>query len=254
MKFSIITPTYKRNGEIKNACESVLAQDYDNWEMIIVNDSPDFDYSDFEKYLEIKKDARIKYFKNKNNMGVNFSRNFALGNIAKDSHYFIFLDDDDWLNKEALIKARKIIEQNPKQEWFVSNRFSINQNKSLTKNKTDRYVINYISDYLILKKFNGDVTHIVSTKYKNARFSKKIKNAEEWIFFLQIPKKFYYYDFNSTYTEGYNESGITNSYKNKIIKIKNTFILARESLEYKVFSPILCLYLILRIFAVILKK
>ena len=40
MKFSIITPTHQRPKELERAINSVLGQDYNNFEFIIVNDSP----------------------------------------------------------------------------------------------------------------------------------------------------------------------------------------------------------------------
>ena len=40
MKFSIITPTYKRADKLSRAVNSLRNQTYTDWEMIIVNDSP----------------------------------------------------------------------------------------------------------------------------------------------------------------------------------------------------------------------
>ena len=108
MKFSIITPTYNRPEKLIRAVKSILDQDYENWEMIIVNDSPLFGYSIFNKFLEDNKEKvnnRIKYFINNENKGVNYSRNFALDNISNNSNYFTFLDDDDYFNKETLKKS-----------------------------------------------------------------------------------------------------------------------------------------------------
>lgn len=253
MKFSIITPTYKRPVELKRAVESILFQDYLNWELIIVNDSPDYDYSSIENSDILKKNS-IKYFKNKENKGVNYSRNYALDNISENSDYFLFLDDDDWLNSQCLSEAVKVIEKNNNYDWFVSNRYDIQNNKSLTKNNLKKYKINYLKEYLIFKKFTGDATHIISTKYKNKQFSKKVKNAEEWIFFVQLSKYFLYYAFNSTFTNSYLDFGMTNYYnKNRKLRLRNTWQLFKESFKYKVFSFWVLIYFILRLGAIILK-
>lgn len=255
MKFSIITPTYKRPDKLIIAFESVLKQDHRDWEMIIVNDSPDHDYSSFEEFLEKNKERlnnRIKYFKNEKNMGVNYSRNFALANMTEDSDYFIFLDDDDWLDPNCLTQAVKQINSNREFYWFVSNRLNVSENIKITENKTGRKVINYLSDWLIFKRFSGDATNIISKEYKNKRFS-SIKNAEEWIFYAQLPKEFYYYDYNSSYSEGYDNSGITQTYKNRMEKIKNTSTLFWECIEFKILSPKILLYFFLRVGAIILK-
>lgn len=253
MKFSIITPTHQRPKELERAINSILGQDYNNFEFIIVNDSPDFDYSELEN-MEILKDRRIKYFKNKKNMGVNFSRNFALDNVSEDSDYIIFLDDDDWLNEKCLSEAVKAIKENPNYSWHVSNKVDFKTNESITKNNTNKKEINYLKDYLIFKKFKGDATHIISTKYKDIRFSKKVKQAEEWFYFVQIPKKFFYYDFNSTFIGGYDDRGITKTYKNKIDKIKNTFKLNKELFKLRKFNFLIWfVYLPLKVGAIILK-
>ena len=52
MKFTIITPTYNRPDELARAVESVLGQTYQDFQMVIINDSPDYDYTSFEnKYI-----------------------------------------------------------------------------------------------------------------------------------------------------------------------------------------------------------
>lgn len=254
MKFSIITPTHQRPKELERAINSILGQDYNNFEFIIVNDSPDFDYSELEN-MEILKDRRIKYFKNEKNMGVNFSRNFALDNVSEDSDYIIFLDDDDWLNEKCLSEAVKIIKENPSYGWYVSNR-AYSDNKPVTKNKTNRNTFNYIWDVLILKKFVGDATHIINfKKYKDLRFSKSVKLTEEWFYFFQIKEKFYYYKFNSIYQDVHTNLNLTDIYnKNKKNRIKNTFKLYKELFKIRKFNPLIWLvYLPLRVGAIILK-
>ena len=65
--YQIITPTYNRPDLLKRSIDSVLNQrnqnDFD-WEMIIVNDSPLFDYTEVEKYLTDINDTKLKYLKN----------------------------------------------------------------------------------------------------------------------------------------------------------------------------------------------
>ncbi|MDQ5957614.1 MAG: hypothetical protein QG614_589 [Patescibacteria group bacterium] len=256
MKFSIITPSYNRPELLIRAVKSILEQTYEDFELIIINDSPSYDYSlvlDFiDKNIQNKK---IKYIVNKNNKGVNYSRNVGLQNISEDSDYFIFLDDDDWLDKNVLQKAKEEIEkiENKNNSWFVSNHFDINKNSKATKNKTGKNTINYLSDYLILKKFTGDAKHVISVKYGDLRFSNKVKNGEEWFYFAQIKTDFVYYDYNSSYSDGYLAGGLTNNLKNKKQKLINTYLLFWECTEIHNMSPKIFLYFILRIVAIILK-
>ena len=95
MRFSIITPTYKRSDKLIRAVKSVQAQTYKDWEMVVVNDSPnDETYIPFASSIN---DPRIHYHVNKTNSGVNFTRNFALDRVSADSKWVVFLDDDDYL-------------------------------------------------------------------------------------------------------------------------------------------------------------
>ncbi len=246
MKYSIITPTYKRPDLLKRCIESLLSQEHKDWEMIIVNDSPDFDYADTEKYLSYITDSRIKYFKNKENMGVNFSRNYALQNISESSDYTIFLDDDDFFFDDTLLNIENILSEN-KHDWLITNRAFENKRLVKIRNETrDSY--EYFWDMLIFKNFSGDVTHTIKSKIaKKFKFEESVKNGEEWTYFIQLPSKIVYKNINTTNTDGYLEGGLTDKLKNKYKE--NTKILWGNIQNTKMF-----IILILRQINIIVRK
>jgi len=92
---SIITPSYKSASFISQTIESVLAQTYQDWEMIIVDDvSPDDSNEIIEEYC--KKDSRIKLIKLEKNSGPAVARNRAIEEAK--GRYIAFLDADDlWM-------------------------------------------------------------------------------------------------------------------------------------------------------------
>ena len=97
---SIITPSYNTGRFIAETIESVLAQTYKNWEMLIVDDnSTDNTDEVVKKYL---KNERIKYIKNSKNCGAAISRNKAL-KLAKGK-WIAFLDSDDLWESDKLEK------------------------------------------------------------------------------------------------------------------------------------------------------
>lgn len=95
---SIITPVYKCEDYIARTLNSVLAQTYPEWEMLLVDDcSPDGSADIIRSYVE--KDPRFKYIKLENNSGAAIARNVGL-ECAK-GRYIAYLDADDiWLPKK----------------------------------------------------------------------------------------------------------------------------------------------------------
>lgn len=92
---SVITPTYNCAKFIAETIESVQAQTYENWEMIIVDDcSTDDTKAIVDGYME--KDGRIKYHCLETNSGAAVARTKAME--LAEGEYMAFCDSDDlWL-------------------------------------------------------------------------------------------------------------------------------------------------------------
>ena len=105
---SIIMPSYNTARFIEATLESVLAQTYKNWELIIVDDcSTDNTDEIVNPYLT---DSRIKYIKNEKNSGAAVSRNRALREAA--GRWIAFLDSDDLWAPEKLEKQLAFMVEN----------------------------------------------------------------------------------------------------------------------------------------------
>jgi glycosyltransferase involved in cell wall biosynthesis len=90
-KVSVINPFYKGEKYIAQAIESVLAQTYDNFEIIIVNDgSPDDSIAGIRPYLHLPNVKLIE----QENRGVAAARNAGIRNSSGE--IVAFLDQDDW--------------------------------------------------------------------------------------------------------------------------------------------------------------
>ncbi len=99
---SIITPSYNSKPFIKETIDSVLAQTYQNWEMIIVDDKSQDDSVEYINTL-IKDEQRIRLITLNENIGAAMARNRAL-EVARGK-YIAFLDSDDvWLPKKLEIQ------------------------------------------------------------------------------------------------------------------------------------------------------
>lgn len=106
---SIITPVYMCEAYIERTMNSVLAQTYPNWEMLLVDDcSPDGSAEIIRSYAE--KDPRFKYIKLDNNSGAAIARNVGLENAK--GRYIAYLDADDIWLPQKLEKQIRFMEEN----------------------------------------------------------------------------------------------------------------------------------------------
>lgn len=98
---SIITPTYNCGKFIGETIESIQAQTYENWEMVIVDDrSTDNTEEVVAAYQE--KDQRIRYHKLEVNSGAAVARTKAME--LANGQYMAFCDSDDLWTKDKLQK------------------------------------------------------------------------------------------------------------------------------------------------------
>lgn len=105
---SIIMPSYNTGRFIKETIDSVLAQSYTAWELLIVDDcSTDDTDKIVAPYLA---DARIRYLKNDVNSGAAVSRNYALREAK--GKWIAFLDSDDLWEPQKLEKQIAFMQQN----------------------------------------------------------------------------------------------------------------------------------------------
>jgi glycosyltransferase involved in cell wall biosynthesis len=103
-KVSVIIPVYGHAGYILDSLDSVFAQSYTDFEVIVINDgSPDASESILEHYIN---SAKIKYVRQENK-GVAAARNHGLALASGD--FIAFLDDDDiWPNNKLEVQVDHI--------------------------------------------------------------------------------------------------------------------------------------------------
>ena len=103
---SIVMPSYNTACYIKESIQSVLAQTYADWELIIVDDCSTDNSEDVIKSI---KDDRIRYFRNEQNSGAAASRNKALREAR--GKWIAFLDSDDLWHPEKLERQIRFMEE-----------------------------------------------------------------------------------------------------------------------------------------------
>jgi len=137
MLISIIIITFNRSKELLECIESIFKQEYQNYEIIIVDqNSPD----NTRKVVNNIKDERIKYFYQHKNLGVAGGRNFGIKNSKGE--IVIHIDDDAEFEKtDSLTTIIKIFSKYKKVgviAFDIKNYF----NKKVSNFGYSRYLLN----------------------------------------------------------------------------------------------------------------
>lgn len=190
---SIIMPAYNAQKYIKDAIQSVLAQTYSNWELIIIDDcSNDNTRNIIEEFS--KHDNRIKPIYRKHNSGKpSVAKNSALEYI--EGEYIAFLDSDDLWLPQKLEKQMHLMND---QQYFLCYTGGINidenskkigsflpkyENGDMFRNMLRRYEINNQSVLIkkeVFSKFDESI--IIGEDYKlflNIVYNHKVCNIKE---------------------------------------------------------------------------
>lgn len=150
-KFSIIIPVYNTSSFLPKCFDSILSQSFKDYEVIIVNDgSTDNSQKIIDKYVKRYKD-KFKSFITKNN-GLSEARNFGVKESTGD--YLLFVDSDDYIEKNLLKKLDSILKDDldlirfqlktVNNNYKVIDRFHEEEFKNLTGPESFLKIINYM--------------------------------------------------------------------------------------------------------------
>ena len=106
---SIIMPAYNAGKTVRKSIESVIAQTFLEWELIVIDDGSCDDTASILFELA-EQDKRIRFFQNQNNRGVSYSRNLAVS--LASGEWIAFLDSDDVWMPQKLEKQLALVEEN----------------------------------------------------------------------------------------------------------------------------------------------
>lgn len=220
---SIVIPAFNCEKTIKKCLDSIISQNYNNFEIIIINDgSTDGTESCLKEYLNNPKIAVI----NKKNEGVSATRN--LGIDVSNGKYIIFIDSDDYIEQNYVSSLIELQEKNPDSlcGCFITRcsekkdlkiiEHDMKYTKSIfidqiIKAKIDGFIVRYLFKKEMLKKvrFDLSLSYMEDTLFLlNYLSNSKIKN----IVFTNKTKYIYEYQSNNSVTnnERYIEKNIIN--------------------------------------------
>ena len=181
---SIITPLFNCEKFIRETIESVISQDYTNWEMIIVDDCSN------DKSIEIVNqlmsvDNRIQLIKNKTNKGAGDSRNLA---IKKAKGEFIaFLDSDDiWSPNKLSIHLQFMINNNSAFSHTSYGYIDELGNKIMSTFNVSKYPVNYTD--LLKRTEISCLTAMYDVRKIGKMYMPNLRRKQDYALWLDILK------------------------------------------------------------------
>lgn len=145
-KVSIIIPVYNVEKYLKQCVNSVLAQTYSNLEILLIDDgSKDNSGSICDELAAL--DDRIKVY-HKENEGLGLTRNYGIERVS--GKYLIFIDSDDYIEKELVERFIEIKEKYQADTVFAGYKKVDNEGRVLFE---ESYEEGYFKDEAVLEKF-----------------------------------------------------------------------------------------------------
>ncbi len=145
-KFSVVVPLYHTPAKfLKDLVRSMMYQSYANWELCLVNASPEDRH--LTSLLEnwAMRDKRIRVIRLEKNLGI--AQNTNAGIAASTGEFIAFLDHDDFLEPDALFCYVDALNKDKTIDVFYSD-----------EDKTDEYAAHYFYPHF-KSDFNIDLLH-----------------------------------------------------------------------------------------------
>lgn len=189
-KVSIIVPVYNAQDRIRKCIDSVLSQEYTDYELILVNDGSS---DDTEKILNEygSKDDRIVVV-HKENSGPSDTRNMGIS-LAK-GEYIQFLDADDWLTHDSTkVLVRQMEETGADMvvaDFYrvvgnsVSRKGSIISNESMTLQEYAQNMMDSPADYYYGVLWNKLYKKDIIVEH-DIKMDKELSFCEDFVFNLE---------------------------------------------------------------------
>ena len=183
---SIIIPYYKKRYYIRQTLQSILKQNYKNFEILLIYD--DEDQTDLVLLKKLSKnDKRIKLIVNKKNIGAGMSRNKAI-KLSK-GNYIAFIDADDIWHRNKLQQQISFMKKNQinlcHTSYYIVNR----NNKKIGLREAKE-----LKFKSLLKSCDiGLSTVMVKKKLLKNNFFPNLKTKEDYVLWLKLTKKKKYF-------------------------------------------------------------
>lgn len=187
MKVSICVPTYKQIVYLQKNLESILIQDYNDYEVIVTDDTQDDTVKDFVESFQDRFEGKLKYYKNAVSLGSPENWNEAVRKSMGE--YIKILHHDDWFTDEnSLYEFVKMLDDNPNCNFAFSGAVAVNirGNKTWIHSATHQQIEILQSDPCILffGNFIGPPSSTIYRRSGNILYDKNLKWVVDFEFYI----------------------------------------------------------------------
>ena len=196
MMFSVVIPLYNKAPYIAKAIQSVLAQTFNDYELIIVDDGSKDNSADVAAHA-IESYANCRLIRQENE-GVSMARNNGVA--ASHGDFLCFLDADDWWDSHFLDELSKLIIEYPEAGIYGTNYTIVNETKHKTRVSPigvepgfEKGYINYCQVYskalsMPLTSISVAIPRDVFNEMKG--FPRGVKLGEDFLLWIHIALKY----------------------------------------------------------------
>lgn len=210
---SIVMPMYNSEKYLADAIESILAQSYRNWELLITDDcSSDKSYSIAKSYVQ--KDKRIQLFKLDRNSGAASARNYSIERAR--GRFLAFIDSDDWWYPDKLESQINFMLRNNIEFCFSAFEYA-DEKLNITGVSFKPIKISYSSMKLDCNVGTPGV--VIDTTRLGKVFMPLIGVSEDWATWIKVSEKTgYAYAINRPLWKYRSVTGSLSSNKLKLVR------------------------------------
>ncbi len=137
-KVSVIMASCNYEQYLKEAIESVIAQTFKDWELIIVDDGSKDNSVELIK-LYCSKDSRIKLYQHKNGKNRGLKETVLLGIKNAKSDWIAFLESDDSITPDYLEKKFAVAQKFPHVKFIFNDVYMFGETTESRKKELDKY-------------------------------------------------------------------------------------------------------------------
>lgn len=180
---SVIVPAYNQGHYLKEAIDSVLAQSYEDWEIIVVNDGST---DDTRAVAMSFSDDRVRYHY-QSNQGLSAARNTGIALATGD--YVSFLDSDDLFLAQKLELLLTLLADRPDLGFAAGQAIFIDEEGARLNKTMDKAPPPDLSEMLLGNPFHvGSV--LVRKRWLDhvGTFDETLRACEDWDLWLRLAK------------------------------------------------------------------